>query len=73
MDCSLFILTSPLVVFTATLLGFFVGAKKYEQEIDKLQDYNLELERLLDNTQYKLDQSLRRLEAVSDSLGSDEI
>jgi hypothetical protein len=73
MDCSLFVLTTPLVVFTATILGFFAGVKNYERQIEKLQEYNSELEKLLENTQYKLDQSVRRLEAVSNSLDSDEI
>jgi|LakMenEpi03Aug12_release.lakeMendotaPanAssembly.Ray.scaffolds.fasta_scaffold1253251_2 hypothetical protein len=73
MDCSLFVLTTPLVVFTATLLGYFVGIKNYEYKIEKLEEYNSELEKLIENTQDKLDKSLRRLEAVSDSLDSDEI
>lgn len=73
MDCSLFILSLPLVVCTASLLGYFVGVKNYEEEIGKLQEYNFSLEKLLDDAQYKLNQSLKRLEAVSNSLDSDEI
>jgi len=73
MDCSLFVLTSPFVVCTATLVGYFFAVKCYEQEIGKLQEYNFSLEKLIDATQYKLDQSLKRLEAVSNSLESDDI
>jgi len=73
MDCSLFILSTPVVVFTASLLGYFVGIKNYEYQVEHLQEYNMELEKLLENAQYKLNQSLKRLEAISDSLDSDEI
>lgn len=73
MDCSLFILSTPIVVCTTILIGYFIGVKNYEEEIGKLQEYNFSLEKLLDDTKYKLDQSLKRLEAVSDSLESDDI
>jgi hypothetical protein len=73
MDCSLFVLSSPILLCTATLLGYFFGIKNYEKQIEHLQEYNLDLEKLLDRTQYKLDQSLKRLEAISDSLESDDI
>jgi hypothetical protein len=73
MDCSLFVLSTPIVLCTASLLGYFVGIKNYEYQVEKLQEYNMELEKVLENTEYKLNQSLKRLEAISDSLDSDEI
>lgn len=73
MDCNLFVLTTPLLLLTSTMIGYFVGIKNLEFRVERLQEYNTDLESLLEQTEKKLTLSLKRLEAVSSSLESDEL
>jgi hypothetical protein len=73
MDCNLFVLTTPLLLLTSTMIGYFVGIQNLEFRVERLQEYNIDLEKLLEQTEKKLSLSLKRLEAVSSSLESDEL
>ena len=73
MDCSLFVLTTPFLLLTSTMIGYFVGIKNLEFKVERLQEYNTDLEKLLEQTEKKLSLSVKRLEAVSNSLESDEL
>jgi len=73
MDCTLFVLTTPVLLLTSTMIGYFVGIKNLEFRVERLQEYNTDLEKLLEQTEKKLSLSVKRLEAVSNSLESDEL
>jgi hypothetical protein len=55
------------------MIGYFVGIKNLEFKVERLQQYNTDLEKLLEQTEKKLSLSVKRLEAVSNSLESDEL
>lgn len=64
MDCSLYVLSSPLVLIIAVLLGFTCSNFKNKEELEELYDYNDNLNYLLDETQAKLERATERLEKL---------
>ena len=61
MDCSLYVISSPLLYSIALLTGYVIAKIKNEHTLQNLQDYNEKLQHLLDETQEKLHLTSERL------------
>ena len=61
MDCSLYVLTSPLILIISILLGFSISNCKNREEIEELYDDNDKLNLLLDQKDEEIQELLNTI------------
>jgi hypothetical protein len=61
MDCSAYVLTSPLVLIISMLVGFTISNYKNREEIEELYDDNDKLNLLLDQKDEEIQELLNTI------------
>jgi len=61
MDCSLYVLTSPLILIISMLVGFTFSNFKNKQELEELYDDNDKLNLLLDQKDEEIEELLNTI------------
>ena len=61
MDCSLYVLTSPLILIISILFGFSISNCKNREEIEELYDDNDKLNLLLDQKDEEIQELLNTI------------
>jgi hypothetical protein len=61
MDCSVYVLTSPLVLIISMLVGFTFSNYKNKQELEELYDDNDKLNLLLDEKDEEIQELLKSI------------
>jgi hypothetical protein len=61
MDCSVYVLTSPLVLIISMLVGFTISNYKNKQELEELYDDNDKLNLLLDQKDEEIEELLNTI------------
>jgi hypothetical protein len=68
MDCCIFVLSTPVICMTMTIIGYTLGKLKNQKEVDHLTDYNEKLQDMLDYTQQDLEKSNARFATITELL-----
>jgi len=67
MDCSLYVISSPILYSIALLTGYVLAKFKNDQQLQFLYEHNEKLKDLLDETQEKLHITSERLSQQENS------
>jgi hypothetical protein len=69
MDCTVFVMLTPITYVALISLGFVFGSTKREKEFTELAQENEELADLLEETQDKLTKHVKTLNTIYGELG----